>query len=474
MRRSSLVSGGCIVSGAILSASLLFTGVRVNSYSEIEEAVVLPYVEVGRNARLNKVVIDRGVMIPEGLVVGEDPELDAKRFRRTEGGICLVTQADDRQLELTARWQHDVRSPRSRFRGIPADQDRWACRRGRCACRALGRRTASTMRTLVPGYPGVIASGGGERHVSAAVPDRFRRPARLCSARRVGDLDMSVARCAASLRSPGQSLSRHRTARTGPTMATLRRAQRGRRVRSAAARSTATGPTSSMLTTGRPALTPAYLRYDRRAGAPVRSSPFTILPSRATSPPRVFPEARTAAARPIALDGVEYYGGVGFLKAGLQFADAITTVSPTYAEKSRTPQFGMGLDGLIAARRQVLHGIVNGIDDRLWNPETDPHLAAHYRPQARRRAANKRAPSRSGSSSTPSDGPLFMRGQPPDLAKRHGPAGRLHRRHRRAGRPAGRSWLRRRGARGACTRARRAPSRPGRRHPSATTKRCRI
>jgi glucose-1-phosphate adenylyltransferase len=90
---SSLVSGGCIVSGASLRQSLLFTGVRVNSYSAVENAVVLPYVNVGRSARLKDVVIDRGVIIPEGLVVGEDPVLDAKRFRRTERGLCLITQA---------------------------------------------------------------------------------------------------------------------------------------------------------------------------------------------------------------------------------------------------------------------------------------------------------------------------------------------------------------------------------------------
>jgi len=89
---SSLVSGGCIVSGAALRRTLLFTGVRVNSYTQMDEAVVLPYVEVGRHAVLKRVVIDRGVQIPEKLVVGEDPELDAKRFRRTDNGICLITQ----------------------------------------------------------------------------------------------------------------------------------------------------------------------------------------------------------------------------------------------------------------------------------------------------------------------------------------------------------------------------------------------
>jgi glucose-1-phosphate adenylyltransferase len=90
---SSLVSGGCIVSGAELRRSLLFTGVRVNSFSSLEEAVILPYVEVGRNARLKKVVVDRGVQIPEGLVVGEDPDLDAKRFRRTASGVVLITRS---------------------------------------------------------------------------------------------------------------------------------------------------------------------------------------------------------------------------------------------------------------------------------------------------------------------------------------------------------------------------------------------
>ncbi len=89
---SSLVSGDCIVSGASIRSSLLFTGVRANSYSMVNQAVVLPQCDIGRGARLTKVVLDRGVAIPDGLVVGEDPVLDAKRFRRTENGVCLITQ----------------------------------------------------------------------------------------------------------------------------------------------------------------------------------------------------------------------------------------------------------------------------------------------------------------------------------------------------------------------------------------------
>jgi len=89
---SSLISGGCILSGATVSNSLLFTGVHSHSFSTLDHAVVLPYVTINRKASLTNVVIDRGVIIPGGLVVGEDPVEDAKWFRRTENGVCLITQ----------------------------------------------------------------------------------------------------------------------------------------------------------------------------------------------------------------------------------------------------------------------------------------------------------------------------------------------------------------------------------------------
>lgn len=89
---SSLVSGGCIISGTEVRNSLLFTMVHTNSYATLDHAVVLPYAVVGRHARLRNVVVDRGVIIPEGLVVGEDPVDDAKWFRVTDSGITLITQ----------------------------------------------------------------------------------------------------------------------------------------------------------------------------------------------------------------------------------------------------------------------------------------------------------------------------------------------------------------------------------------------
>jgi starch synthase len=108
--------------------------------------------------------------------------------------------------------------------------------------------------------------------------------------------------------------------------------------------------------------------------------------------PRELLEAIGLPPHAYAMDGVEYHGTIGYLKGGLALADRITTVSPTYAAEIRTPEGGMGLDGLLRQRADVLTGIVNGIDDNVWDPAVDPHLASRF--DARhlaRRAANKAA-----------------------------------------------------------------------------------
>jgi glucose-1-phosphate adenylyltransferase len=87
----SLVSGGCIVSGHV-ERSLMFSGVRVHSYPRVNWSVLLPNVQVGRGARISRAVVDRGCIIPDGLVIGEDAALDAARFLRTTSGITLVTR----------------------------------------------------------------------------------------------------------------------------------------------------------------------------------------------------------------------------------------------------------------------------------------------------------------------------------------------------------------------------------------------
>lgn len=88
----SLISGDCIISGSNVSNSLLFTGTRVHSFASLDQAVVLPHVDIARYARLSKCVIDSDVRIPEGLVVGEDSEEDARWFRVTDSGVTLITQ----------------------------------------------------------------------------------------------------------------------------------------------------------------------------------------------------------------------------------------------------------------------------------------------------------------------------------------------------------------------------------------------
>jgi len=87
----SMVSGGCVISGATVRHSLLFSNVRVHSYAEVSDSVVLPNVDIGRHARIRRAVIDKGCRIPPGTVIGEDLDEDARRFHVTEGGVVLVT-----------------------------------------------------------------------------------------------------------------------------------------------------------------------------------------------------------------------------------------------------------------------------------------------------------------------------------------------------------------------------------------------
>lgn len=144
-------------------------------------------------------------------------------------------------------------------------------------------------------------------------------------------------------------------------------------------------------------LVPAYLRLSAGPKATNRHpSVKTVMTVHNLAFQGQFPPALAAPlglpATAFTVDGLEYYGSLGFLKAGLFFADALTTVSPTYALEIQTPEHGMGLDGLLRARAADLEGIVNGIDETIWNPATDPHLAAGYDASTmERKAVNKGA-----------------------------------------------------------------------------------
>ncbi|EHS2723821.1 TPA: glucose-1-phosphate adenylyltransferase [Salmonella enterica subsp. enterica serovar Paratyphi B] len=100
MTLNSLVSGGCIISGSVVVQSVLFPRVRINSFCNIDSAVLLPEVWVGRSCRLRRCVIDRACIIPEGMVIGENAEEDARRFYRSEEGIVLVTREMLRKLQV--------------------------------------------------------------------------------------------------------------------------------------------------------------------------------------------------------------------------------------------------------------------------------------------------------------------------------------------------------------------------------------
>ena len=152
-------------------------------------------------------------------------------------------------------------------------------------------------------------------------------------------------------------------------------------------------------------LTPAYLAFSGTAVPSVMT--IHNMAFQGYFPAEVFP-ALGLPAQAWSVDAVESYGGVGFLKAGMQLASAITTVSPTYAREIRSVEFGMGLEGVVLARSNRVHGILNGIDTAEWNPATDPHLPARFTAgKLTARATNKRALEQEFGLE-PGDGPLFI------------------------------------------------------------------
>lgn len=250
---------------------------------------------------------------------------------------------------------------------------------------ALARRGIA-MRTLVPGYPAVMGRIGQGR-VLHAWTALLGTPARLLAAS-VDGLELLVLDAPALFDRPGGPYA-------GPGGGDHPDNWRRFGALSRAGAEIASGvvlefqPDLVHVHDWQAALTPAYMRYF----AVQRPSIVTIhnLAFQGHFSADIF-DGLELPPQAFALDGVEYYGGVGFLKAGLATASAITTVSPTYAEEIKLPAFGMGLDGLIRARAGVLHGIANGIDTEVWNPGTDPHLAATYSPKKLKgRVANRQA-----------------------------------------------------------------------------------
>ncbi|QRM56698.1 glycogen synthase GlgA [Sinorhizobium sp. BG8] len=243
------------------------------------------------------------------------------------------------------------------------------------------------VRTLVPGYPAVVQSLTSSE-VVAEFPDLFGEEARVLAATHAG-LDILV------LDAPGffDRTGGPYTDATGKDFVdNWKRFAALSYVGAEIARGRIAGwkPDIVHAHDWQAAMTPVYMRFTGIANTP---SVMTVhnLAFQGQFGPQIFPSL-ALPPEAFSVDGLEYYGDVGFLKGGLQTAWAITTVSPTYAHEIMMPEFGMGLEGLMNARASELWGIVNGIDTAIWNPELDPHIAGTFSAGSlRRRLVNRKA-----------------------------------------------------------------------------------
>ena len=325
-----------------------------------------------------------------------------------------------------------------------------------------------------PGLSGGHGASSQRPQPAHDYADLFGGPARLLAGS--GGRSRPVRpRRAASLRPARQSLPRPRRPRLARQRAALRGARAGRRGHRPGRRSTRSGPRSSTRMTGRRRSPPAYLHY---AGGPRPATVITIhnLAFQGHFPTSMFGELGLPP-HAFTIDGVEYYGGVGFLKAGLQLADRITTVSPTYAREIMHARVRHGRSTACCAPAPALvHGIVNGIDDEVWNPATDPRLPQTFSALAHRhaRAQQDRAADRGWGWRRASTAPLFGVVSPPLGSEGPRPAVAGSARHHRRGRPACAARLRRAVAGRRASPPRRADVRTRSAAFSAMTRRSRI
>ncbi|MBB6222148.1 glycogen synthase GlgA [Rhizobium leguminosarum] len=251
------------------------------------------------------------------------------------------------------------------------------------ALKAFGVET----KTLLPGYPAVMKVIR-DPVVRLEFPDLLGEPAAVLEVQHEG-LDLLILDAPAYYDRPG-----------GPYVDPLGKDYPDNWRRFAALSLAASEIAAGLLPGWRPdlvhthdwqaALTSVYMRY---YPTPELPSVLTIhnIAFQGQFGPEIFPGLRLPA-HAFATDSIEYYGTVGYLKGGLQTAHAITTVSPTYADEILTPEFGMGLEGVIASHIDNLHGIVNGIDTDIWNPATDPVVHTHYGPTTlKNREENRRS-----------------------------------------------------------------------------------
>ena len=237
---------------------------------------------------------------------------------------------------------------------------------------ALASRGVS-MRTLLPGYPSVLEKLKGGRAV-AQIDDLWGAPARLLAGR-VAGLDIIVIEANHLYDRPGN-----------PYMGPDGWDWPDNWKRFAALSWVASELALGLVDGYRPqvlhchdwqaGLAPAYVKFGPSASIKTVMTVHNIA-FKGSFGADIFPQLRLPE-HAYGLSGVEYYGGVSFLKSGVECADAVTTVSPNYADEIRTPAFGMGLEGLLNGRADTVYGILNGIDTGTWDPATDPALRQTY------------------------------------------------------------------------------------------------
>ena len=266
---------------------------------------------------------------------------------------------------------------------------------------ALAKNGVS-MRTLVPGYPSVMAKLGQSREVFY-FSDLFGVTGRLIAGRADG-LDLIVLDAPALYDRPGN-----------PYMSPEGWDWPDNWKRFAALSWVAAELGLGLVEGYRPQVLHAHDWQAGLVAAYVKYGPSATLKTvvtvhnmafQGTFGADIFTQLRLPA-HAFSMEGVEYFGGVGFLKAGVECADVVTTVSPTYAAEIRTSAFGMGLDGLLNNRSSTVHGILNGIDMDAWNPATDHNLTSTFTANSLNSRANNKAAVQEAFGLEPSDGPLF-------------------------------------------------------------------
>lgn len=266
---------------------------------------------------------------------------------------------------------------------------------------ALAKNGVS-MRTLVPGYPAVMAKLGQSREVYY-FSDLFGVTGRLIAGRAEG-LDLIVLDAPALYDRPGN-----------PYMGPDGWDWPDNWKRFAALSWVAAELGVGLVEGYRPQVIHAHDWQAGLVAAYVKYGPSATLKTvmtvhnmafQGTFGADIFAQMRLPA-HAFSMEGVEYFGGVGYLKAGVECADVVTTVSPTYSAEIRTPAFGMGLEGLLNNRSGTVFGVLNGIDMDAWNPATDPSLTSTYTANSLGSRATNKAAVQEAFALEPSSGPLF-------------------------------------------------------------------